>query len=282
MADDDGKSSRSGSDRNFDDLKDLFQERIYGTIKGNYRFDMTLSDIDKELEYSPKDSNLTALDVGGGLGQVTMSLGRNQLFSKVYYYDISSEMKCHVDQMIQKERENQTERREEHPHVSTIVTRVGGLREAIADIEQDQDEKNRTQFGPDLVCLHAVLEWLSNPMEDLKLLLDFMKPGSILSLLYYNTIAPKSSKPRRKPRKPSKLKPYHEFNHVKIEAILAENGFEITRRTGLRVRKFQRDGSEKEMNKYLEEERKIARVEPYCRQGRYNHIVAVKKTDTYE
>ena len=62
-------------------------------------------------------------------------------------------------------------------------------------------------------------------------------------------------------------------------SVLAENGFGITRRTGLRgVRKFQRDGSDK----YLEEERTIARVEPYCRQGRYNHIVAVKKTDTYE
>ena len=43
------------------------------------------------------------------------------------------------------------------------------------------------------------------------------------------------------------------------------------------MRKIQRDGSDK----YLEEERTIARVEPYPRQGRYNHIVAVKTTDTY-
>lgn len=283
------KSDGTGIDRNFDDLKDLFKERIYGTLKGNYRFDMTLDDIEQEVQTcrknSDSDSNLVALDVGGGLGQVTLSLGRNPLFDRIFYYDISTEMKCHVENKIL---EMKIDRQElntgEELHFADIVTKVGGLREAIADFEQDQGVLAETSNGegcyPDLVCLHAVLEWLSNPFEDLATLLKFMKHGSILSLLYYNRIAPPSrpstAKPRKKPRKPSKLTPYHEFDHTKIEEILIDHGFEVRQRTGLRVRKFKRDGSEEELNKYLEEEKQIARVEPYCRQGRYNHVVALK------
>jgi len=251
-------------DRNFDDLKDLFQESIYGSIKGTYRLKMTIQDLETELQRHPAQSSLTALDIGGGLGQVTLWLAQKQNFEQVVYYDISNEMKEHVDEEIRK-------RGEQHELRTKITTNVGGLREAIAD---------RSQSGtpPDLVCLHAVLEWLTNPMEDLDYLLNSMQPNSILSLLYYNTIETSNTRRlRKRARKPSKLTPYHEFHHSEIEAKLNQCGFEITSRTGLRVKKFQRNGSEDELKVYLEEERRIARVEPYCRQGRYNHIVAVKR-----
>lgn len=267
------KLSPRKNDRNFDDLKDLFQERIYGTIKGNYRLDMTLNDLETQLAGYPNQSDLVGLDIGGGLGQITLSLAKNKMFDQIYYYDISSEMKCHVDVMIQAEREKNT-------LLSPITTKVGGLQAAIGDLIVGRTEISPVANGPDVVCLHAVLEWLSDPIEDLKLLLKFMKPGAILSLLYYNAIASKKSttaKARKKPRKPSKLTPYHEFDQAEIEAILTEGGFDTKIRTGLRIRKFKRDGNEEELNAYLDEEKKIARVEPFCRQGRYNHLIAIKR-----
>jgi len=258
-------------DRNFNDLKELFKEQIYGSLKGTYRFEMATQDLDSELERCPKKCSLVALDIGGGLGQMTLNLGKKSNFHKVVYYDIAEKMKEHVDLEIEQLRVVLAEGELK----AEVETHVGGIRDAVQETFQDSSSPQNDL--PDVVVLHAVLEWLSSPMEDLELLLQSMKAGSILSLLYYNRIASeKPKKPRKKPRKPSKLTPYHEFQFEQIESKLIESGFEITCRTGLRIKKFKRDGSEEELKQYLEDERKIARMEPFCRQGRYNHIIAVK------
>jgi len=254
-------------DRNFNDLKDIFKKRIYGTLKGTYRFEMAAQDLDAELERRhPDNSSLVALDIGGGLGQMTLNIGKRSNFHKVFYYDVAETMKEHVDLEI-KHGSHGGELK------AIVETHVGGLKDAVHEIFQGKP----LTILPDVVCLHAVLEWLQSPMDDLELLLQSMQSGSILSLLYYNKIASKKpQKPRKKPRIPSKLTPYHEFDHEEIERKLIVNGFEITRRTGLRIKKFKRDGTEEEVKLYLDEERQIARIEPFCRQGRYNHIIAVK------
>ena len=266
------QSSSPNADRNFNDLKDIFKDRIYGTLKGTYRFEMATQDLDAELERRyPNKTSLVALDIGGGLGQMTLNIGKRSNFDKVVYYDIAEQMKEHVDLEVKlKQGSDGGELK------AKVETHVGGLKDAVRAIFQDEPRNAL----PDVVCLHAVLEWLQSPMEDLDLLLHSMQPGSILSLLYYNNIASeKPKKPRKKPRKPSKLTPYHEFHYEEIERKLIESGFEITCRTGLRIKKFQRDGTDVELKQYLEEERKIARIEPFCRQGRYNHIIAVKAKD---
>jgi hypothetical protein len=72
--------------RNFDDPKELFEERIYGSIKGQYRLDMVLEDIqdallqDGHVDENSADQPLQAtrrrkrrlVDIGGGLGQVSL------------------------------------------------------------------------------------------------------------------------------------------------------------------------------------------------------------------
>ena len=258
-------------DRNFNDLKELFKQQIYGSLKGTYRFEMATQDLDYELQqHFPTQSSLVALDIGGGLGQMTLNLGKKSNFYKVVYYDVAEKMKDHVDLEIA-----QLVVAAEGELKAHVETRVGGIRDAVQ--ETFQESSSPQNYFPDVVVLHAVLEWLSSPMEDLELLLQSMKSKSIISLLYYNRIASeKPKKPRKKLRKPSKLTPFHEFQFQEIESKLIESGFEITCRTGLRIKKFKRDGSEEELKQYLENERKIARIEPFCWQGRYNHIIAVK------
>lgn len=274
-------------DRNFNDLVQLFKDRIYGTIKGNYRFDMAIEDIEAVLAESSIDTPLYALDIGGGLGQMTMYFLQAPSFSKVMYFDVSDEMKRHVDGEIERLSEefntgNSTDQLAINNTIKStkIDTRVGGIKNVIQEIFQEVEDANSKAL-PDVVTLHAVLEWLSSPMEDLESLLTSMKSKSILSLLYYNKIADdkkkKTYKPRKKPRKPSKLTPYHEFHSDDIEKMLIESGFEIAKRTGIRIGKFKQNASDQELETYLEQERQIARVEPFCRQGRYNHIVAIKK-----
>lgn len=363
-------------DRNFNDLKDLFQERIYGTVKGQYRISMVIQDIESQLaaaaaavsHMSPQGQQeqqrnqkqqqqpveaaasvvvsgcrLKAVDIGGGLGQMTMYLARSCKFQQVDYFDISHKMKEHLDREIAESRDKGELRRD-----ISIRTHVGGLRDAVNFVSyssiahdddkndhgkddekfdrrdchkdnydkqhgnsgllsHDENEPIRLIHSADVVCLHAVLEWLANPMDDLELLLNDMKHGAILSLLYYNRLptkldtttgtdsTPEGSwrikKVRKKVRKPSPLTPYHEFCHEMIEKKLQQCGFDITIRTGLRVAKYSQktkgdrhhrsDDKGRALLDYLEQEQRMARLEPYCRQGRYNHVVAVKKGMEY-
>ena len=267
-------------DRNFDDLKDLFYERIYGSIKGTYRLEMTMQDIEHHMNTSQcLDSSLSyrALDIGGGLGQVSLWLATHTTYDiRVCYYDISQQMKEHVDKEIKKSL------KEGH---ARITTQLGGIKEAIVD----------GVSSAQIICLHAVLEWLTSPIEDFKDLLAQIQPNGMLSLLYYNKIenieqqqqqqqsqssvavTKKKLKSRRKNRKKHPLTPFHEFDSELIECILTEYNFSIVGRTGLRVNKFTYDDTKEGLQLYLKEEREIARMEPFCRQGRYNHIVAIKR-----
>ena len=74
-------------DRNFDDLAERFEKRIYGSNKGKIRQAIIWQDLKSSLTESKK---LRVLDLGGGLGHFSIKL--SLLGHDVCFTDISQAM----------------------------------------------------------------------------------------------------------------------------------------------------------------------------------------------
>jgi S-adenosylmethionine-dependent methyltransferase len=142
----------------------------------------------------------------------------------------------------------------------------------------------------DIVLFHAVLEWLVEPRETLKQLLEFIKPGGYLSLMFYSrtgliyqnltrgnfdyiindTLAGKGKS----------LTPINPQNPDDVYHWLTEFELDILLKSGVRV--FY-DGISRERRKQiniddlLELEQQFSRKEPYCSLARYIHVLCKKK-----
>ena len=57
-------------DRNFDDLAERFQRKIYGGLKGEIRLAVLWRDLESEVPALKEGRPLRILDVGAGLGQL--------------------------------------------------------------------------------------------------------------------------------------------------------------------------------------------------------------------
>ena len=152
-----------------------------------------------------------------------------------------------------------------------------------------QDLSNHIAKQYDVVLFHAVLEWLAKPEQTLKQLLEYIKPGGYLSLMFYSrtgliyqnlvmgnfdninnqslagegkTLTPTN------PQEPSDVYQWLENFELKI---LCKSG----------VRVFY-DGISRERRKQLKEEelyeleKQFSREEPYCSLARYIHVVCKK------
>ena len=74
-------------DRNFDDLTQRFQRRVYGGLKGDIRLAVLRRDIQQQIAGR---ENLKILDIGAGLGQLAIELACQG--HEVHYNDLSSNM----------------------------------------------------------------------------------------------------------------------------------------------------------------------------------------------
>lgn len=121
-------------DRNFDDLIDRFETRIYNTVKGSWRLSLLQEDLQR-FEQSPP---LTVWDAGCGQGQISLWLARQG--HHLTLCDLSS-------RMLDKARENfhQAGCNAEFYHQSAQSLAI-----------------QLEQF--DLVLCHAVIEWLADPL----------------------------------------------------------------------------------------------------------------------
>lgn len=253
-------------DRNFDDLAKKFAENIYGTAKGQIRQTVVWQDIEYILDELNADSPLQVLDAGGGIGQISQKIAA--LGHQVTLCDLSSEMLTLAAQEIAK----------------------NGLVEQYRLVHSPIQEISEHITAPvDLILFHAVMEWLVDPITTLTGLLDNVKPGGVISVMFYNyngllfknlicgnLTHVEQGMPHRKR---FKLQPQQGIKPDEVYQCLTEAGFDIMGKTG--VRTFHDYMHNDRMGDYsfeqvLDMEQKLCRQEPFLSLGRYIHVYARK------
>lgn len=150
-------------DRNFDDLAERFQRKIYGGLKGEIRLAVLWRDLESEVPALKEGRPLRILDVGAGLGQLAIRLAA--LGHDVVVNDISAEMLGIAREAARKE----------------------GVEEVIQWHHGAFQQLPALDLGTfDVVLCHAVMEWLAEPETLLPVLKQFLTQGGMLSLSYYN------------------------------------------------------------------------------------------------
>jgi S-adenosylmethionine-dependent methyltransferase len=249
-------------DRNFDDLIDRFANRIYETDKGDWRLSLLKQDL---YPWIGPGKPIAVWDAGCGFAQIGLWLA--QQGHQLTLCDISEKM---LDRARQHFSDAGLSAQFYHQPVQQLVGQ-------LPDFE--------------LILFHAVLEWLVDPVQTLKQVMQKVKPGGSLSLLFYNRNAMVYSNVlkgqwRLKPilqdsylGKGDKLSPPNPQYPHEIEQLLLDAGFVISQHTGIRVFHDYLNASVKQntnMDELFELEAKYCRMPVYRDMGRYVHIVAKK------
>jgi S-adenosylmethionine-dependent methyltransferase len=252
-------------DRNFDDLADKFSQNIYGTRKGQVRQAIVWDELEALLPTLPAGP-LQVLDAGGGVGQVSSGLAARG--HQVVLCDLSAEM---------------LKLAEAHALAAGVSHNMQFKQISAQQVGEHLD----TQV--DLVLFHAVLEWVAHPEEVLQALWHTLKPGGVLSLMFYNAHGltfrtltlgnfgyMRANMSKRKKRT---LSPDFPRDPDDVTRWLTNCGFEIERRAGIRVfcdYMKPQPGAGKSVEEIIEMERRFCRQEPFLSLGRYIHVTARK------
>lgn len=252
-------------DRNFDDIAEKFSKNIYGTTKGRIRQAILWQELHALLTTLP-EGPLDVLDAGGGEGQT--GCGIAALGHKVLLCDLSAEMLSRARRLADEK--------------------------GVSDNMQFQ-QISAQQVGSyldkpvDLVLFHAVLEWIAEPKEALQALYHVLKPGGVLSLMFYNIngllmqtmvlgnfgyLQAGLGKRKRKT-----LSPDYPRDPQQVERWLQECGFVIENKTGIRVfHDYLRDKNKQSerFDEVLALEKQYCQREPFLSLGRYIHVTARK------
>lgn len=150
------------NDQNFDNLSSRFRKNIYNTAKGQIRLNILWRDL---LEQIPaiETGGLSVLDAGAGQGNFSLQLAQKN--HQLTLCDLSVKMLQDAQALFA-----------EHK----LDKDVRFIHSSVQELAEHVDK----QF--DLVLFHAVLEWLAEPEETLKKLLQFIKPGGYLSVMFYS------------------------------------------------------------------------------------------------
>lgn len=247
------------TDRNFDPLVEKFEQRIYGTLKGQLRLELLQADLAALRNGPPLD----VWDAGCGLGQ--MALWFAQAGHRLTCCDISARMLARAQAAF-----NDAGVEACFHHCSA---------QALAEQLPQQD----------LVLFHAVIEWLAQPLETLEQVAGRVKPGGHLSLLFFNHHALVYRNVLRGTwrlryvleekwlGKGKKLTPPHPQKPEVLINWLQDHGFTIQVHTGIRVFHDYIDEetlSQTDLNELIAVERKYCRAPTFRNMGRYIHLLA--------
>lgn len=253
-------------DVNFDDLRQHFQKKIYGSRKGKIRLAILNRDLQLQIP-EWKEGGLSVLDIGAGLGQIGIQAA---LFGHdVCINDIS---------------QNMLDVAKEDAKEQGIFEHIRWHHGAFQDLAQDSLKKTY-----DVVLCHAVLEWLAEPDVLLQALSKFTHQGSIVSLMFYNKdalvlhnlIRGNFNKIQNNDFKGMKggLTPQNPIQPAWVEAKLHDLGFDVTYKSGIRVFSdyvgIKRGGNEND-DEVLAMELEYSNQQPYQQMGRYIHFVCRK------
>ncbi|MCL5975961.1 MAG: methyltransferase domain-containing protein [Gammaproteobacteria bacterium] len=248
-------------DRNFDDLAERFNARIYDTSKGQLRLEILKQDLHQFTE----SKDLQIWDAGCGAGQISLWLAG--FGHQLTLCDISEKL---LEQAKQSFAQAELDAGFHHASIQQLAPQLAEF---------------------DLVICHAVVEWLATPLETLKLVLDRVKTGGYLSLMFYNRNAMVYKniiqggwrlEPILNDRyigAGNKLSPPFPQYPYELIQFLESNRFEIIQYSGIRV--FS-DYLNSESRNQTNEQELLALEHQYCRMptyrdmGRYVHLLTEK------
>jgi S-adenosylmethionine-dependent methyltransferase len=155
----------TNKDRSFDGLSQRFRKNIYDSPKGQLRLALCWRELLEQLPGLKGEAPLHIWDAGGGLGQMSLRLA--ELGHQLLYSDLSGEMA-----------DGFTLELASH----SAAERVTVLQQSIQDVAAQQAMAGRF----DVIVCHAVLEWVEDGPALLAALKRCLKPGGVLSLMFYN------------------------------------------------------------------------------------------------
>ncbi len=249
-------------DQNFDDLSQRFRKNIYNTPKGQIRLNIIWRDLVEQIPQIDK-GGLAILDAGAGQGNFALQLAEKK--HHLTLCDLSIKMLQDAQTLFSE---------------NNLSEGVKFIHSSVQELAQHIEE----QF--DVVLFHAVLEWLAEPEATLKQLLQYIKPGGYLSLMFYsrtgliyqnlthgnfahilnNELAGEGKT----------LTPTNPQDPNDVDRWLQRAGLKTLIKSGVRV--FY-DGIQRERRKQINEdelyklELQYSRIEPYCSLARYIHVL---------
>ncbi|XOV77902.1 MAG: methyltransferase domain-containing protein [Aestuariibacter sp.] len=150
-------------DRSFDGIAAKFDKNIYGTSKGKLRHEMLCHHL---APFIKDGQGKRALDAGGGTGEFALTLAEHGF--DVLLNDISQDTLDIARSKL----------RDKRPELSPKINFHCGEIAAVSDAQLF-----------DFIACHAVLEWLVEPEDAIRKLVQLVKPGGIISLSFFNADA---------------------------------------------------------------------------------------------
>ncbi|UTV28739.1 tRNA uridine 5-oxyacetic acid(34) methyltransferase CmoM [Photobacterium atrarenae] len=253
-------------DRNFDDLAQKFAKSIYGTAKGEIRQSVVWQDLEQILTVLDTEQPLHILDAGGGLGQLSQKLAAQG--HQVTLCDLSGEMLKLAERDIAN---------------NGLLAQYRLVHSPVQAIGEHLD------CPADLILFHAVMEWLADPKAALDYLMQQVRPGGVVSVMFYNyngllfknlicgnLTHIEQGMPHRKR---FKLQPQQALAPEEVYQWLTDAGWTILGKTGVRTfHDYMQTHmvGDYSLEQVIEMEQKLCRQEPYLSLGRYIHVYAQK------
>lgn len=258
-----GREGRRATDQDFDVVAEEFEDEVYGSSKGLVRFGVLQADLFSSVP-ALEGGGLSVLDAGGGAGRLAVLLAKAG--NRVVLADPSREM---------------LSRAKRTAAGSCPSDSLRTVRSSIQDLAEDLDGE---MF--DVVCCHAVLEWLADPEGAVGHLAGLLGPEGCLSLMFYNRdaallkrtlegdLAPALGEDA--PRRRGWGEGATPLAEDAVRGWLGEFGMRVRSKAGIRIlhdhvpedlRRPERIGE------LLEAEKRLRSREPFASLGQHTHLV---------